>query len=130
MPRGTETLLVVDDEEELLRLAKIQLESLGYRVLVASNGQQALSVLASEPRTNLLFSDVVMPGGMSGYELAEQATDMCPELKVLMVSGYEQQARRQEGLSRLSASRLTKPYLLAELSKRVRAVLDDVKLVD
>ena len=121
---------MVDDEEELLRLAKIQLESLGYRVLVASNGQQALSVLASEPRTNLLFSDVVMPGGMSGYELAEQATDMCPELKVLMVSGYEQQARRQEGLSRLSASRLTKPYLLAELSKRVRAVLDDVKLVD
>jgi signal transduction histidine kinase/ActR/RegA family two-component response regulator len=126
LPRGSKTVLVVDDEAALLDLAKTQLQSLGYRVLVAGDGWQALTVLADDSRIDLLFSDIVMPGGMNGYELAEQATAIRPGLKVLLVSGYEQQTRDQSGQTRVTDNRLTKPYTLTELAKRVRDVMDDV----
>lgn len=66
-----------------------------------------------------------MPGGMNGYQLAAQATALYPDLKVLMVSGYEQNARKQEEYSQFSADRLTKPYLVADLAERLRTIVDD-----
>ncbi|MCZ6830761.1 MAG: response regulator [Gammaproteobacteria bacterium] len=125
LPRGKQTLLVVDDEKELRQLARTQLESLGYRILVAGDGHEALAVLAEGPHIDLLISDVVMPGGMNGYELAEQVTAICPGIKVLMVSGHQQEIRDKNGQSRFTAKVLAKPYTLAELAKRVGALMDN-----
>ena len=121
--RGTETLLVVDDEPSLLDLAEESLQALGYRVLTAGNGRQALERLAEEPGIALLFSDVVMPGGINGYELAADATAQRPGLKVLLTSGYINKAVAGSDQARFSANLLSKPYTQAELAQRVRVLL-------
>lgn len=128
LPRGTETILVVDDEEGLRELAQASLQGLGYRVLAAGDGQQALEILTAEPAIALLFSDVVMPGGIGGYELAERATALRPDLKVLLTSGYTEKAVACNGQSRFSASLLGKPYTQAELAQRLRVLLGEFKL--
>ncbi|MCH8101058.1 MAG: response regulator, partial [Proteobacteria bacterium] len=123
LPRGgLQTLLVVDDEEGLLILAKRQLESLGYRVLVASDAEQALAVLAEEAHIDLLFTDVVMPG-MNGFELSERATALRPGLKVLLTSGYEQYAMAQTGETRFIADLLSKPSKIDDLAREVWALV-------
>jgi len=124
LPRGAETILVVDDEEDLIELARRYLEELGYTVVIASNGLQALDVLASRPGIDLLFSDVVMPGGMNGYELAEQAVANYPGIKVLLTSGYTEKAVAHNGQARFTANLLSKPHTQAELAYMVRKVLD------
>ena len=125
LPRGVETVLLVDDEIALLQLAAESLQMLGYRVLTASNGKQALLKLAEEKAIDLLFSDVVMPGGINGFELAEQAVALSPELKVLLTSGYTEKAIIRTGQARFSTNMLSKPYMQAELAHRVREALDD-----
>ncbi len=122
--RGQETILVVDDEEALLELASDVLEDLDYRVLTATNGVQALQVLDEEPEIDLLLSDVLMPGGINGYELAERATTSYPKLKVLLASGYTSRSEIHNSQIRFSANMLSKPYNLSELAKRVRQLLD------
>ena len=125
MPRGNETLLVVDDEDELLELAHHCLEKLGYRVFTARDGKQALEIIEAEKSIDLLFSDVVMPGGMNGYELAEKATVLRPELKVLLTSGYTEKAIAHNGQARFSANLLSKPYTQVGLAQRLRALAED-----
>jgi PAS domain S-box-containing protein len=122
--RGRETILVVDDEESLLELASEVLQDLDYRVFTAMNGEQALQVLAKEPEIDLLLSDVLMPGGINGYELAERATVSYPQLKVLLASGYTSNSEIHNSQARFSANMLSKPYNLSELAKRVRQLLD------
>ena len=118
-----------DDNEPidklLLELAEESLQALGYRVLTASNGKQALQKLAEERKVDLLFSDVVMPGGINGFELAEQAVVLFPDLKVLITSGYTEKAVIRNGQARFSENMLSKPYNQAELAQRVREALDD-----
>lgn len=120
---GTETLLVVDDEEGLLELACESLQAQGYRVLTANNGRQALQILAQEPEISLLFSDIVMPGGVNGYELAEQATAKRPGLKVLLTSGYAVKAMADKGQVGFDATLLSKPYSQDEMVRWVREML-------
>ncbi len=120
---GNETLLVVDDEEGLLELAKTTLEALGYRVFVASTANQALDILAREPDIALLFSDIVMPGGMNGYELAEQASHDRSELKVLLTSGYTEKAVAHNSQARFKANLLSKPYTQIQLAQQISALL-------
>jgi CheY-like chemotaxis protein len=124
LPRGNEVILIVDDEADLLELAKDHLETLGYHTIVAENGKQALQKLAEAEHIDLLFSDVVMPGGINGYELAEQATTKRPELKVLLTSGFTKKAIAKNGQAQFSATLLNKPYSKAELAWRVRETLD------
>ena len=124
LPRGHETILVVDDEEQLLELAREYLESLGYRVLTASDGRQALQRLNKEPNIDLLFSDVVMPGGINGYELAEQATSGRFDLKVLLTSGYTEKVMIRKEFEHFNNKLLRKPYSRADLAKQLRVVLD------
>ncbi|MCP4042382.1 MAG: response regulator, partial [Gammaproteobacteria bacterium] len=125
LPRGRETILAVDDEEGLLELAQSSLEALGYQVLTATSGLQALEQLAGEPAIAMLFSDVVMPGGMNGYELAERATAGYPELKVLLTSGFTENAVTRNGQAQFATHLLSKPYTYLELAQRVRAMLGD-----
>ena len=123
-PRGHETILIVDDEEDLLELAQDYLAELGYQIVTATNGPQALDQLTKVKNIDLLFSDVVMPGGMNGYELAEQAIAKYPKLKVLLTSGFTSTAIAKNGQAHFEAHLLPKPYQVKELAKQIRARLD------
>ncbi len=123
LPWGNETILVVDDEMELLELAKELLTSLGYTVLSATNGKEAMAHLTQNTDIALLFTDVVMPGGMSGYELAELATVSHPKLNVLLTSGYTDKSLPQRGMERFMGQLITKPYTQTDLAHRIRTVL-------
>ena len=128
LPTGSETILIVEDEGDLLHLADQYLSSLGYRTRLAESAVQALEILAEEEEIDLLFSDVVMPGSMNGYELAQQATEQRPGLKVLLTSGYTARAIVNNGLARFSAHLLSKPYRKDDLAQRIRLVLDETRL--
>jgi len=125
LPRGTESLLVVDDEQGLLEVARAHLESLGYNVHAAADATEALSVIANQPSISLMFTDVVMPGGLNGYQLAAETRKIRADLKILVTSGYAGQALRGgEDLPMLA-----KPYAKSELAELVRRLLDqDVPL--
>jgi len=124
LPSGKETILIVDDELALLELVEESLQGLGYKIITASSGAEALQRLAQLPDIALLFSDVVMPGGINGYELAEQAVALYPKLKVILTSGYTKMAAARNGQARFNASLISKPYKLAELTLRIRNCLD------
>ncbi|HED16806.1 MAG TPA: response regulator [Gammaproteobacteria bacterium] len=125
LPGGKESILIVEDEADLLALADGYLEELGYHTRLAENAAQALEILAGGQEFDLLFSDVVMPGGMNGYELVSQVTRMKPDLKVLLTSGYTAKKITHDGLERFSANILAKPYRKPELAQRIRLVLDE-----
>jgi CheY-like chemotaxis protein len=125
LPGGAETILVVDDEEALIEVACLYLRSFGYRTLTANGGAQALAVLRSGTAVDLLFSDVVMPGSLDGYRLAEEARRLRPGLRVLLASGYSLSRQEDsEYLARLAADLLKKPYSQADLAHAVRRALD------
>jgi len=128
LPRGKETILIVDDEEGLLDFAEESLESLGYHVITASSGKQALEQLEKTTSVNLLFSDVVMPGGINGYELCELATKIIPDLKVLLTSGYTDNNIIHNGHTKYGAHLLSKPYTQADLARRIRKRLGETKV--
>ena len=119
MPRGSETILVVEDDARVRRVTTARLRSLGYEVIEADRGAAALLLLAAHPRITMIFTDIVMPGGMNGDELAEAALDVKPNLKVLFTSGYAEPA-----VARLGAGAwLKKPYTAAELAGKIREIL-------
>ena len=124
LPRGNETILVVDDEAALLELAREALEKQGYHVLTACDGKEALERLAEHPTISLLFSDMVMPSGMNGYELAQQAMENRSDLKVLLTSGLAEKAKGKAGLK---TNLLMKPYTHVDLARRVQSVLSESK---
>ncbi len=127
LPSGTETLLIVDDEEAILELAHESLQSLGYRIITSTGAKQALELLDNEPTISLLFSDVVMPGGMNGYELANEVTAKRPAIKVLLTSGFTERTIAKNGLARFNAHLLNKPYSQFELAHQIRELLDETK---
>lgn len=124
-PGGTETLLVVDDEIDLLSVTEEFLSLQGYRVITANDANQALFKLAEYSDISLLFSDVVIPGEMNGYELAENAVKEYPYLKVLLTSGYTQKVVARNGQARFDAMLLTKPFTQVELAQNIRNTLDN-----
>lgn len=124
MPTGNETILVVDDEADLLQLACQYLSELGYHVYPAENAAKALETMSEKTNIDMLFSDVVMPGGTNGYQLAQQATQQRPELKVLLTSGFTSNTITQNGQATFTDQLLNKPYRKAELAQWVRRVLD------
>jgi PAS domain S-box-containing protein len=121
---GKETILVVDDEADLLELARMRLSMLGYQVLTANNGEQALQLLQENPGIDLLFTDVVMPGSLNGYELAERALEIRPDLRILHTSGYVDMSVASAHSGHFSAKLLAKPYNMEQLSEKMRAMLD------
>jgi hemerythrin-like metal-binding protein len=128
LPQGNETILVVDDEEDLRELAENSLQMLGYRVQTAENGLQALDIIAKNSEIDLLFSDVVMPGGINGYELAEKVTTDHPQVKILLSSGYTKKAVLEKDHTRRNFKLLNKPYSQIELAKQLRTILDEPKI--
>lgn len=123
-PRGqAETILVVEDDSRLRKLAVAMLASLGYRILEAASAQDALYLLASNPQVALLFTDVVLPGGMDGAALAQAALAQRPNLKVLYTSGYTEQMLIQNGQLPAGAELIAKPYRKSSLASKLREVL-------
>ena len=121
---GDETILVVEDDAAVRRMATSLLTDLGYRVLEAENGAAALAMLARFDDVDLLFSDVIMPGGMNGFELARRALVDNPALRVLHTSGYAAEAASGEAGPADSAELLQKPYHRQQLAQKVRQILD------
>ena len=121
---GSGTILLVEDEESLRELGVLILEECGYTVLEASDGEAALRIIANDPdRIDLLVTDVVMPQ-MGGRKLAEILREKRPELRVLFMSGYTDDAVVRHGVLQANVNFLQKPFSPSALSKRVREILD------
>ena len=120
---GKETILVVEDDALVRGYAIAQLESLDYATLAAENAAAALSIIDSGTHIDLMFTDVVMPGGANGRELAEAATRRRPNLKVLFTSGYSEDAIVHDGRLDAGVLLLAKPYRKADLARMVRLAL-------
>jgi signal transduction histidine kinase len=120
-PAGGETILVVEDDDMVRAYVEKELKELGYRVIVARNGPAALAILRTPEEIHLLFTDVVMPGGMFGPELARQALKLRPHLKILFTSGYSEQP--VNSLDGIETRILNKPYRRTDLAFMLRSVL-------
>jgi PAS domain S-box-containing protein len=122
LPRGDETVLVVEDDARVRRVAVARLRSFGYRIVEAEDAPAALAILAQTPEVALLFTDVVMPGEMTGVELARVVLAQHPQIKILFSSGYAEPALALRGLG--TGAWLKKPYPAADLARKVREILD------
>jgi PAS domain S-box-containing protein len=122
--RGTERVLVAEDDEHVRRVASEHLRRLGYDVTEASDGAEALGIIEGGAVFDLLFTDVVMPGGLSGRQLADAAQTHLPGLRVLFTSGYTENAIVHHGRLDPGVELLAKPYGLSELARRVRTIVD------
>jgi CheY-like chemotaxis protein len=117
-------VLVIEDEPDVRAMTEAMLQDLGYHVLSAGNARSGLDILEAGPAIDLMLSDVVLPGGMSGPGLAERARAINPGIKVLLMSGYAQPSpARQTPLSE-DAELLDKPFRKLDLAQRMRAALD------
>jgi CheY-like chemotaxis protein len=124
IPKGTETILLAEDNEGLREAAKEMLERLSYRVILASNGAEAVQVFTNNPgQFDLIILDVVMPK-VSGPEAFSQIASVRPDLRVLFSTGYTAEAASLNSMTAQGASVLQKPYSLKNLGQMVRAILD------
>ena len=121
---GGEQILLVEDDDLVRSYVHNQLQQLGYQVIAASSGPAALAIIQQQPDIDLLFTDVVMPGGMSGRELGDAARQLRPQLKILYTSGYSEQAIVHQGRLDPGVTLLSKPYRRADLAQKIRDVLD------
>ena len=120
---GPETILVVEDDETLREFSSGALRELGYNVLIAASGQAALDLLDANPQVDLLFTDVVLPEGMNGREMAHEAVRRIPALKVLFTTGYTANAIVHHGKLDPGVNLLSKPFTFDNLARKVRALL-------
>lgn len=122
--QGTETILLVEDENAVRNIVRIVLTRYGYNVLEASNGNEALEVVRTyDQPIHMLLTDVVMPG-MHGPEVATAVLSKMPTIRVIFMSGYVDDARTREGLADATASFIQKPFSSEDLAHKVRSVLD------
>jgi CheY-like chemotaxis protein len=124
VPGGSERILVVDDNEDLLKVTSAMLTAFGYRVLCARNGAEAIKMFGSGEEFDLLFSDVVMPNGMNGVELAREARRRSKDIKVLLTSGYAGDVmERHRAVGEFPL--IGKPFRLGDLAQRLRSILHE-----
>jgi CheY-like chemotaxis protein len=122
---GRETILAVEDDEDVRRTVVEALKDLGYHVVEAANGADALVILETNQPIDLLFTDIVMPGSMSGRELADDALKLRPDLKILFTSGYTENAIIHHGRLDPGTQLLSKPYRHDQLAAKIRGLLGD-----
>ena len=124
--RGSETILLVEDDEEVRRFSVEVLREHGYTIHAAADAASALSLLETEPDICMLFTDVVLPGGMNGRQLADEARRRRPELKVLYATGYTRNAIIHQGRLDAEVELLTKPFAAEALARKIRQILGAV----
>jgi signal transduction histidine kinase len=120
---GHETILVVEDDEDVLVVSAESLRELGYQVVTAGNAAEALEILRGDQAVELLLSDVIMPGGMNGVQLTVEARRIRPELKVLLTSGYTAAALSLEHGLPDNMNVVEKPYRREDLARKLRLVI-------
>jgi len=121
--RGSETILLVEDEEPLRKLCTEFLEQLGYRMLSASNAKEAVALVEGySGKIDLLITDVVMPG-LPGPELAEALLALRPDLKVIFISGYAEGSLAPNGILKPGTVLVNKPFTIRALTAKLREVL-------
>jgi CheY-like chemotaxis protein len=120
---GHETILVVEDDPAVRNSVTVQLDSLGYKTIMAHNAEQALRLIDSGAEFDLLFTDVIMPGAMNGRRLAEEAVKRRRPLRVLFTSGYTENAIVHHGRLDPDVLLLAKPYRKADLARMIRLAL-------
>jgi CheY-like chemotaxis protein len=121
---GSETVLVAENEDDVRTFTVATLRELGYRVLPAPDGHAALRLLRIHSEIDLLFTDIGMPGGLNGRQLADVAQALQPNLRVLFTTGYARNAIVHDGRVDPGVELVTKPFTQAELARKVRQVLD------
>ena len=126
---GVEKILLVEDDELVRRQLTSQLRGLGYKVVSANDGVEALEILRKTEHFDMLFTDVVMPRGINGCELADEAAKLRPKLPVLFTSGYAESAVARRGRLDPRFNLLHKPYRRHEMATKIRAILDQAKHV-
>ncbi|WP_439408640.1 AAA family ATPase [Bradyrhizobium sp. DASA03076] len=124
LQRGRETILLVEDDELVRNYVEAQLKSFGYRTIAAPNGPEALALVDLGTAFDLLFTDVVMPGGMNGRQLADAVLQRRPGVPVLYMSGYPEAAMMHDGRLDPDITLLSKPYRPADLAHAIRRVLE------
>jgi CheY-like chemotaxis protein len=117
-----ETVLVVEDDPRVRRVTVARLIDLGYRVLEAGDGTKATEMLGNHPEIEVLFSDLVMPGEISGLDLAKSARELYPKMHIILTSGYSAELLNGEN-DHLVLQVLRKPYRQAELARAFREAL-------
>ena len=122
--QGTESVLVVEDRPQITDLARTMLMESGYKVETAENGRAAIDLVEDGRHFDLLFSDIVMPGGISGVRLAHEIRSRLPGIKVLLTSGYSELSLERQDAGGAEFELIPKPYRPADLAKKVREVLD------
>jgi CheY-like chemotaxis protein len=122
--RPSEVVLVVEDDDQVRDSTVALLEDLNYSVLAARNGPDALSQLRAVQRVDILFTDVVLPQGMNGRVLSQEAAVLRPDLPVLFTTGYARNAIIHDGRLDPGVQFLAKPYTQEELARKLRSVLD------
>jgi two-component system cell cycle sensor histidine kinase/response regulator CckA len=121
---GHETILLVEDEESVRRLTTIVLERNGYRVIAAPDGNAALEAAAAHDGSiDLLLTDVVMPG-LNGRDLADRFAPLYPDARIVFISGYAGDTLSEQGVLDPLVTFLAKPFLPADLARKIREVLD------
>jgi predicted ATPase/signal transduction histidine kinase len=125
---GDETILVVEDDALTCKFVVSQLESLGYTIVSAATGAEALALVDQGVSFDLLFTDIVLPGGLNGSQLAEEVAKRRPSLRVLYTSGYAEQLIVQHGRPDPGIALLNKPYRMADLARRIREALAGAEL--
>jgi PAS domain S-box-containing protein len=123
IPAGAGIVLIVEDDPFVRSFAVMSLQSLGYHVTAAVDGNEALRKLGTDMDVDLLFTDIVMPGGINGWELAARAREARPKLRVLLTSGYALETLTANGHLRDGSPILAKPYRRAELARCLREAL-------
>jgi PAS domain S-box-containing protein len=128
LPEGKteETILVLEDDDDVRAYSVETLRELGYRVIEAHDGPSALRLLERQPRVDLLFTDVVLPSGMTGAQVAAKAQEIRPGVKVLFTTGYARNVIIHHGRLDKGVQLIVKPFGFAELAAKVRDVLDDL----
>ncbi len=120
-----EVVLLVEDDEGVRAFAKSALEGLGYQVLAGRDGLEGLALLRQAPRVDVLFTDVVLPGGMNGRRLADEAVALRPRLPVLYTTGYTRNAIVHDGRLDPDVQLISKPYTQGVLARALRRIIDD-----
>lgn len=124
LPKGTERILLVEDDPLVRKHVHARLRQLGYNVTAASSGLEALEVLEVDCSFDLLFTDIVMPGPLDGHDLADRAQELCPGIRVLLTTGYSDNTRLQLDGAEADIQLLRKPYKREALAVALRQLLD------
>jgi CheY-like chemotaxis protein len=117
-------VLVVEDDPDVRDLTVNMFTDLGYDTVEAADGKQALEILQSTPAIDLLFTDVVLPGGMSGADIAREASRHFPDIKILFTSGYADNVLAQFGQTDAGVHLINKPFRKHDLARQVHVALN------